>query len=125
MARRVSNLGETSGKAVSREWVSVAVKKSLCWKRTLSVTRLRDVWWRRNCPNILAPRKNTLYQLVGRFRDTGSVVGRRGSGTPKVVTLELVSDVHLRLLRSPQKSVRRLSQQMGASRESNPKALKV
>lgn len=42
--------------------------------------------------------------------------------TPKVVTLEFVSDIHLRILRSPQNSVRRLSQQVGASRESTPKA---
>jgi len=80
MARPVSNLGEASGKAVSREWVSVAVTESLCWEHTLSVTLLRDVWWRRNCPNILAPCKNKLYQLVLRFRETRWVVDRRRSG---------------------------------------------
>lgn len=79
--------------------------------------------WGRNCPNILAPYKNTLYQLVRRFRGTGWVVDRRRNGKPRV-TLEFVSDVQQRILRSPQKSVRRLSQQMGASRECTPKAQK-
>lgn len=93
-------------------------------ERPLRITLLRDLWWQHNYPNILAPFKNTLYQLVRRFRDTGSVADRRRNGTPKAVTLEFVSDVHLRILGSFQKSVLRLSQQMGASRESTPKAQK-
>jgi hypothetical protein len=123
MARPVSNLGEASGKADSREWVLVAVTGSLWWKRTLSVTfwemcggdAIVLIFWRH---------VKTLYQLVRRFRDTGSVVDRRRNGTPKVVTLEGISDVHLRILRCPHKFVRCLSQQMGASRESTPNAQK-
>jgi hypothetical protein len=80
--------------------------------------------WRRNCPSILAPCKNTPYQLVRRFRGTGSVVDRRRSGKPKVVALEFLSDVQQRILRSPQTFVRRLSQQMGTACESTPKAQK-
>jgi hypothetical protein len=80
--------------------------------------------WLRKCPNILAPCKNTLYQLVYHFHDSGSVDDRQQSGRPKVVTPDFISDVQQQILRSPQKSVWHLSQQKGASHGFTHKALK-
>lgn len=81
--------------------------------------------WRQKYPDDPIPSKDTLYQLVRRFRDTGSVDDRPRSGRPIVVTTDMVSDVERRMLQSPQKSVRRLWQQLGASRGSTHKALKA
>jgi hypothetical protein len=49
--------------------------------------------WLRKYPNILAPCKNTLYELGHQFHDTGSVDDGRRNGRPEVVAPDFISDV--------------------------------
>lgn len=52
-------------------------------------------------------------RVVDRFIDSGSVCQRKSSGRPKILTPEIGEDVRQRMLQSPNKSLRRLSQQTG------------
>ena len=66
-------------------------------------------------PDVPIPGKTTVYDIVKRFRETGSVNERSRSRQPDVLTPEFTERVQQSLLRSPGKSLRRLSQQLGAS----------
>jgi transposase len=59
--------------------------------------------FRRRFPNSPTPCKDTVYELVKRFRDTGRVQDRPRSGRPPVVTPDFAEEVNRRLLQSPRK----------------------
>lgn len=89
-----------------------------------SYERCKDVW-RNKYPNSAIPSKDTLYRLVRRFRNTGSVEDKHRSGRPKVLTPAFLQDAQQKILQTPQKSVRRLAQEIGASRGSTHNALRA
>jgi hypothetical protein len=55
--------------------------------------------------------KSTIQRLVKRFRETGSIGDKRRSGRPSVLSNYNLEDIRARLLQSPRKSLRKLSQQ--------------
>lgn len=52
-------------------------------------------------------------RVIERFLETGSVCKRKPPGRPKVTTPEVVANVQEHIVRSPTKSIRQLSQQVG------------
>jgi transposase len=54
--------------------------------------------------------KSTIQCTVERFRETGSI-GEKRSGRPSVLSNGSLDDIRTRLLQSPRKSLRKLSQQ--------------
>ena len=66
-------------------------------------------------PEIKAPAKRSIQSLVKKWHKTGSVENVKKQ-RPKLVWMpEVVSDIQQQISRSPQKSTRRLSQQLSAS----------
>ena len=59
--------------------------------------------------NAPVPGKQTLYDLVHRFRETGSVNSKPRSGRPSALTREFLDDVHTNFQQSSKKSLCRLS----------------
>jgi transposase len=57
------------------------------------------------------PNKSTIQRLVERFRVTGSIGEKRRSGRPSVLSNDSLEDIRARLLQSPRKPLRKLSQQ--------------
>jgi hypothetical protein len=64
-------------------------------------------------PDSVVPNKSTIQRLVERFRETGSTGEKRRSGRPSVLSIDNLEDIRARLLQSPRKSLRKLSQQSG------------
>jgi hypothetical protein len=58
------------------------------------------------------PNKSTVQRLVERFRETVSTGEKRRSGRP-VLSNDSLGDISTRLLQSPRKSLRKLSQETG------------
>jgi hypothetical protein len=71
------------------------------------------------------PDKSTISRLVNRFNDTGSVLERNRSGRPSVLSDDGLDGIRQTLLRSPRKSLRKLSLQSGLSYGSLHKATKI
>jgi hypothetical protein len=67
--------------------------------------------FRRVFPELHNPNKRTLWCLVNHFCETGSMDNKKWSDQPSLLTSETLHDVHLCLIQSPKKSIRRLSQQ--------------
>ena len=61
-------------------------------------------------PDAKLPHRNVVRKLIDKFRETGSVADAPQSGRP-LTSEETVLDIQDRILMSPSKSVRRLSQQ--------------
>jgi hypothetical protein len=59
------------------------------------------------------PNKSTIQRLVERLYETGSIGEKRRSGLPSVLSNDSLEDIRARLLQSPRKSLRKLSQQTG------------
>jgi transposase len=57
--------------------------------------------------------KSTIQRLVKLFRETGSIGEKRRSGRPSVISNDSLEDIRARLLQSPRKSLRKLSQHSG------------
>jgi transposase len=70
------------------------------------------------------PNKSTIQRLVERFRETGNIVEKRPSGRPSVLSNDSLEDIRARLLQSPRKSLRKLSQQNGMAYGSAQRATK-
>ena len=66
-------------------------------------------------PQSAVPNKSTISRLIDKFRDTGSVQGRKRPGRPSLLTAEVLDDVSQRLTHSPRKYLRKLSSQVGLS----------
>jgi hypothetical protein len=62
-------------------------------------------------PDSVVPNKSTVQRLVERFRETGSIGEKRRFGRPSVLSNDSLEDIRARLLQSPRKSLRKLSQQ--------------
>jgi hypothetical protein len=69
--------------------------------------------------------KYTISRLVNRFRDTGSVQDRSRSGRPSVLSDNSLDDICQTLLRSPRKSLRKVSLQSELSYGSVHKATTI
>jgi hypothetical protein len=67
--------------------------------------------FRNSFPGSVVPNKSTIQRLVERFRETGNIVEKRLSGHPSVLSNDSLEDIRARLLQSPRKSLRKLSQQ--------------
>jgi transposase len=70
------------------------------------------------------PNKSTIQCLVERFLKTGSIGEKRRSGRPSVLSNDSLEDIRARLLHSPRKSLRKLSQQTGMTYGSVQRAKK-
>jgi transposase len=70
------------------------------------------------------PNKSTVQRLVDLFRETGSVGEKRRSGRPSVISNGSLEDIRVRLVQSPRKSLRKLSQQTGMTYGSVQRARK-
>jgi hypothetical protein len=70
------------------------------------------------------PNKSTIQCLVERFRETGTIGGKRLSGHPSVLSNDSLQDIRTRLLQYPRKSLRKLSQQTGMTYGSVQRATK-
>jgi transposase len=75
-------------------------------------------------PDSVVPNKSTVQRLVERFRETGSIGEKRRSGRPSVLSNDSLEDIRARLLQSPRKSLRKLSQQTGITYGSIQRATK-
>jgi hypothetical protein len=75
-------------------------------------------------PDSVVPNKSKIQRLVERFRETGSTGEKRHSGRPSVLSNDSSEDIRARLLQSPRKSLRKLSQQTGMTYESVQRATK-
>jgi hypothetical protein len=64
-------------------------------------------------PETKVPRRNAVRQLTQKFQETGSVCEATRSGRPSILTNTKLLDISDRLLQSPKKSIRKLSQQAG------------
>ena len=80
--------------------------------------------FKKKFPDASLPSRQTVYNLVARFRETGSVIDKPRSGRPSLLTDDAIRDISKRMETSPQKSVRRFSQESGLSRTTTHKALK-
>jgi transposase len=68
---------------------------------------------RNSFPDPVVPSKSTIQRLVERFYETESPGEKRRSGSPSVVSNDSLEDIRARLLQSPRKSLRKLSQETG------------
>jgi transposase len=71
------------------------------------------------------PNKSTIQRLVKRFREIGSIGEKRRSGRPSILSNDNLEDIRARLLQSPRKSLRKLSQQTGMTYGSVQRAIKL
>jgi hypothetical protein len=69
--------------------------------------------FRNSFPDSVVPNKSTIQRLVERFRETGSTGEKRRSGRLSILRNDSLEDIRVRLLQSPRKSLRKLSQQTG------------
>ena len=70
------------------------------------------------------PDRHCVVALMKKFEQTGSVQDRPRSGCPSVTNNEALQNVTNKLDRSPHKSLRRLSQEVGMSLTSTYRAVK-
>jgi transposase len=68
--------------------------------------------FRNSFPDSVVPNKSTIQQLVEHFRETGSIGEKHHSGHPSVLSNDSLEDIKARLLQSPRKSLKKLSQQL-------------
>jgi transposase len=61
------------------------------------------------------PQRNAVRQLIKKLQETGSVFDATRSGRPSILTEKNLLDISDRMLQSPKKSIRKLSQQVTVS----------
>jgi transposase len=66
-------------------------------------------------PETKVPHRNSVRQLIQKFKETSSVCDATRSGRPSILKEKKVLDISDRMLQSPKKSIRKLSQQVGVS----------
>jgi transposase len=76
--------------------------------------------FRNSFPDSVLPNKSTVQRLVERFCETGSNGEKRRSGRPSVLSNDRLKDIRARLLQSPRKSLRKLSQETGTLMKLGP-----
>ena len=72
--------------------------------------------FREQFPESTVPNRDTVRDLIDKFRRTGSVLDEDRSGRPSVTSPEKKEEISDALLRSPSKSIRRLAQQTAVSK---------
>jgi hypothetical protein len=75
-------------------------------------------------PDSVVPNKSTIQRLVECFRETGSIGDNRRYCRPSVLSNDSLEDIRARLLQSPRRSLRNLSQQTGMTCGSVQRATK-
>lgn len=75
-------------------------------------------------PNVGVPNKSTITRLIAHFRETGSVSDKKKTGRPTILTDAKLAEESNVMLRSPSKSLRRLSAHSQISYGSAQKAMK-
>jgi transposase len=75
-------------------------------------------------PETKVPHRNAVRQLIQKFQETCSVCDATRSGRPSILTEKKLLDSSDRMLQSPKKSVRKLSQQIGVSYSTTHTAFK-
>jgi transposase len=74
--------------------------------------------------NSVVPNKSTIQRLIECFRETGSIGEKHCSGRPSVLSSDSLEEIRVRLLQSPRKSLRKLTQQTGMTYGSVQRATK-
>jgi hypothetical protein len=101
--------------------IPYSVKERLCiveaYVRTGSFKETRDIY-HEQFPDAGTPAKSTVQDLIAQWRETGFVVNAKRNRLPCVRTPEAVANIQQRILASPKKSVRKLSQQSVVKRTS-------
>jgi hypothetical protein len=69
--------------------------------------------FRNSFPDSVVPNKSTIQCLIERFCETRGIGEKHCSGRPSVLSNDSLEDIRARLLQSPRKSLRKLSQQTG------------
>lgn len=80
--------------------------------------------FRKKYPDAAVPNNSTITRLIARFRECGSVADRKRTGRPAILTDAKLDEVRNAMLRSPSKSLRRLSSHSQISYGSAQKAMK-
>jgi transposase len=73
----------------------------------------------------MVPHCNAVWQLIQKFKETSSMCDATRSGRPSILKEKKVLDISDRMLSSPKKSTRKLSQQVGVSYGTDHTALKT
>jgi hypothetical protein len=81
--------------------------------------------FRNRFPDTREPHRNIARGMVSKFSETGSVQDGPRSGSSSVLPQQILDDISDRLLQSPKKSLRKLTQQTGLSYGSTHKAVKI
>lgn len=76
-------------------------------------------------PGVQVPHRNTVRNLVQKFRETGSINDRTRNSKKRVLTEKKLSEIVESLENSPNKSLRLVSQQVGVSKSSAHRATKL
>ena len=79
----------------------------------------------RRFPDGPVPNKKTIYTLVKKINETGSVQNKKRSVNKRVLTEGILDEIGFRLEQNPQKSLRRLVQEGGVSNTSVHHATKL
>jgi hypothetical protein len=90
--------------------------------RTGSFKETREIF-HEQFPDASVPAKSTLQNLIAKWRAIGSVFNAKPNRLPSVRTPEAVANIQQRILVSPNKCVRKLSQQSGLKRTSCDRVL--
>ena len=72
-------------------------------------------WFQAQFPETKVPHHNAVWQLIQKFRETGSMCDATRSGRASILTEKEVLDISDRMLQSLKKPIRKLSQQFGVS----------
>ena len=91
--------------------------------RTGSIKKTQQAF-QEKYPEIKAPAKRSVQSLVKKWHETVSVKNVKKQRPKLVQTPKVISNIQQRILRSPQKSTRRLSQQVSVSRTTCQRVLK-
>jgi hypothetical protein len=74
-------------------------------------------------PGAGLPARNSIQHLVKKWRTTGSVANSKKNRAPSVRTPAVIADIQARMIRSPTKWTRKLSQETNVSRRSCQRVL--
>jgi hypothetical protein len=91
--------------------------------RTGSFKETREIF-HEQFPGASIPAKSNVQDLIAKWRATGSVLNAKRNRLPSVRTLEATASIQQRILASPNKSVKKLSQQSGLKRTSCHRVLR-
>jgi hypothetical protein len=123
-------------------WCIVPETNAVFWSRKMVLTREQKIFvvkhyfrnesyvfcqgdFQEAFPNDTVPKKTTVYRIITKFEETGSVCDRKHNRRRTVLNDNTLQDVRLSLLQSPSKSLRKLSQQKNMSLRSAYQAVRL